>query len=244
MFNNKKFKKAIILTMAFFISTYSYSQSKNLGSWNVANVEVGISNKWSLWAEGQLRSQKMYKEFFYHELKGGVIYKPSKNLAVLVGTGQYVTYSNGGDFKSPVLSHEHRVWEQLTLTNNISRVKLEHRYRIEQRFFSSGYRNRFRYRLNAIVPINSATVKKGTVYGSAYNEVFLTNKKPYFERNRLSAGAGYVFSDLFSLQLAWVQQFDYRLDQTSSNKNFLQATLFFRFNSKGTQEERHPSSID
>lgn len=45
----------------------------------------------------------------------------------------------------PYVNDEFRIWQQLVLTNNIGRIKLEHHYRIEQRFTSNaGYRNRFR----------------------------------------------------------------------------------------------------
>ena len=74
----------------------------------------------------------MTDQFYYHELKGRVNFKPDKNVAILLGTVKYANYSNGGNFKSPVLTHEFRLWEQLTLVNTIDRLKDEKRYRIEQ----------------------------------------------------------------------------------------------------------------
>src|SRR3954452_18500881 len=124
--HKKSFAGAIYLFALLCISSPARSQNNSLGSWNIVNAEYYLNNKLNLWGEVQLRSQKLTSEFYYHELKGGVNYKPNKNLAVLFGTGQYVTYSNGGNFKSPVLSHELRLWEQITLVNNIDRLKIEH----------------------------------------------------------------------------------------------------------------------
>src|SRR4051812_9321007 len=181
--SRKKVYQAICLLALVSISPDLMSQTNVLGSWDVANAEYYLNNKWNLWGEVQTRSQKLTDDFYYHELKGGVNFKPNKNLAVLLGTGQYGTYSNGGNFKSPVLSHEFRIWEQLTLVNNIGRVKIEHRYRIEQRWVNDNYRNRFRYRLNPIIPINKPAVEKGTLFATIYDEIFLTNRAQYFERN-------------------------------------------------------------
>jgi hypothetical protein len=71
---------------------------------------------------------------------------------VQFGVGDFTTYNAHGNFESPVQT-ELRSWEQFQLNGNINKIKLEHRYRIEQRFFSYGYRNRFRYRINTVTPI-------------------------------------------------------------------------------------------
>ncbi len=244
MLYKKTFRAAICSLALLCISSALKSQSNVLGSWNVANAEYYLNKKWNLWGEVQLRSQKLTDQFYYHELKGGINYKPNKNLAVLLGSGQYVTYSNGGNFKSPVLSNEFRLWEQLTLVNNIDRLKIEHRYRIEQRWLTIGYRNRFRYRLNPIIPINKSTVEKGTLFASIYDEIFLTNKGQYFERNRFFCGLGYQFSNPFTLQIGWIRQFDYLGNNTGRKKDFLQTTLFLRLNQHRSDHETHPSSMD
>lgn len=244
MLSKKTFAGAICSLAMLATSLAAQSQANQLGSWDVANGELYLNKKWNLWGEVQLRSQKLTDQFYYHELKGGVNFKPDKNFAILLGTGQYGTYSNGGNFKSPVLSHEFRLWEQLTLVNNINRLKIEHRYRIEQRWLTSGYRNRFRYRFNPIIPINRSTVEKGTLFASIFDEIFLTNRGQYFERNRFFAGLGYQFSNPFTLQIGWIRQFDYLGNNTSRKKDFLQTTLFFRLNQHKSDRPIHPSSMD
>lgn len=239
--------KISLVCATFSLSLNAKSQSNYLGSWNVANAELYLNKKWSIWSEVQTRSQKLFADFFYHELKAGVNYKPGNNYAVLIGMGQYVTYSNGGNFKSPVLSHEFRLWEQLTLVNNMERLKIEHRYRIEQRWRNGQYFNRFRYRLNPIIPLlpwKKKTIEPGTLYTSIYDEIFLGDRAPHFERNRLFAGLGYQFNNALTLQFGWLRQYDYSL-AGSSAKEFLQSSLFFKINqSKTGKKETHPSPMD
>lgn len=244
MLHKKKLSVALYLLVSLIICDKAKSQSNTLGSWNIVNGEYNLNKKWNLWGEAQVRSQKITDQFFYHELKGGINYRFNKNLLILLGTGQYGTYSNGGNFKSPVLVHEFRLWEQFTLVNNIDRIKIEHRYRVEQRWRTDGYRNRFRYRINPIIPINKRSIDKGTLYASIYDEVFLTNKGPYFERNRIFGGLGYQFSAPFTLQTGWVRQFDYSANNTGSKKDFLQTTLFLRINQHKSNHELHPSAMD
>jgi len=124
MLRTKTFAVATCSLAMLFISLTAKSQANDPGSWNVINGEYDLNKKWNLWGEVQLRSQKLTDQFYYHELKTGVNFKPDKNVAILLGTGQYVTYSNGGNFKSPVLTHEFRLWEQLTLINNITDLRL------------------------------------------------------------------------------------------------------------------------
>lgn len=220
-----------------------FSQKSHFGSWNVINTRVTLAPKWEVFNELQLRSQSFYKDHFYHEVKGGISYFLNKNFSVLLGTGSYTTYSDPGSFTKPVTSREVRLWQQLTMNNYLERIKFEHRYRIEQRFFNTGYRNRFRYRLNTVLPIKNTKVEPGTFYLTAFEEIFLTNKAPYFERNRFFAGCGYQFSEYISLQPGYVYQYDVR-NGVGAGKHFFQLTLMLDIDGKKNPNERIPGNVD
>ena len=237
----KKFLFTIVVLFRFCIQ--AKSQTNYVGTWNVLNTEYAINNKVSVWAEGQLRSQKFINDFYYHEVKTGVNIRPNKSFGILIGMGQYATYSNGGNFKTPVISHEFRLWEQFTLVNNIGKVKIEHRYRIEQRWRNDEYRNRFRYRLNPIIPINKKSIQNHTLFVTLYDEIFITNQPSYFQRNRFFAGMGFQFNKRLTLQAGWIRQTDYTA-LSASSKDFWQTTFFIKFNNQNTAVETHPSSMD
>lgn len=234
------FIKAILIGVVFYCT--KLSAQDYLGGWHLANAKFVLSQKWSAWAEIQTRSWKLTNRFYYHELKTGFSYQLNPSANVLMGFGQYGTYDNTGNYKPPV-THEFRMWEQLTLTNNIDRLKLEHRYRVEQRFFGPNYKNRFRYRLNGIVPLNHRSIVNKTVYVSVYDEIFLNNRAPHFERNRIFGGAGYQFTKLFTFQAGYINQYDYR-NPGHFSKGYLQTTFLFTVDAKSLLKERHPSSDD
>lgn len=221
-----KLVSILLLTMALTTGISATAQTSRLGSWNVINAKISLSKHWRLFTEAQLRSQSFYSDHFYYEVKGGISYNIGKKVQVLVGTGKYITYDSEqeGNFPKPITSNETRLWQQFTLNHDLGRIQFEHRYRIEQRFYTDEYRNRFRYRLGITIPVNKKEVESGTFYVTAFDEVFLTNKAPYFSRNRLLAGAGYQFNDIFTLQPAYVYQFDYDSDNTGFGKHFFHLT--------------------
>jgi hypothetical protein len=121
------------------------------------------------------------------------------------------------------------------MNNKISRVMIEHRYRIEQRWLNGDYANRFRYRLSSTIPLNHPSIIKNTLFISVFDEVFFTNKAPYFLRNRVFAGSGYKVSKLLTIQVGFIRQFDYNTVDNGSGKNFIQTSLLFNAgNSKRT----------
>ncbi len=86
-------------------------------------------------------------------------------------------------------------------------------------------------------------MKPGTFYIAAFDEIFLANKAPYFERNRLFAGAGYQFSKNFTLQPGYLYQFDYR-NNIGTGKHFLQITLMIEIDAHKNPHEKIPGNMD
>lgn len=236
--------KILLCFLLLLSSLFVSSQTSHFGSWNVITTRVTLSEKWGVYNELQLRSQSFYNDHFYHEVKGGVSYAVNKNFVFLLGLGDYQTYTNGGNFTKPITAHETRLWQQFTMNQYLERLKFEHRYRVEQRWFNTGFRNRFRYRLNTALPLNNKKMQPGTFYIAAFDEIFLTNKGPYFERNRFFAGAGYQFSKNFTLQPGYVYQFDYRANGQGAGKHFFQLTLTIDVDAKQLAHERIPGNLD
>jgi hypothetical protein len=209
-----------------FLSSIGFSQS-DLGSWNILNFNLKLNSKWNVFMETQLRSLSFYDQFHYYEYKTGATYKIKNSVSVTTGVGSYNTYSEGGNFENPIQNKEIRSWFQFVI--------LEHRYRAEQRFTSNGYRNRFRYRLGAIVPINNKQVVPKTFYVSAWNEIFFTDNEPYFERNRMFVGLGYEFSKQLAVQTGYIHQFDYKIND-ETGRDFLNIALLYTFDLSNKNE--------
>lgn len=200
-------------------------QNTGLGSWNIINVKLNVNKRWSVFGEGQLRSLQFYDHFHYHEYKAGVNFKAHPNVTATLGAGDYDTYKEGGDFIRPKNNAEFRLWPQITLLHSIGVFKVEQRYRAEFRFTSSGYRNRFRYRAGLSYPFGNNKAGYKTYLVNVSNELFFTDKEPYFERNRILLSFGKRFSKLANLQLGYLHQFDYKIND-ETGRDFLQVGLY------------------
>jgi hypothetical protein len=219
--------RSFILTASIILMTinYSFSQNFDLGSWNIINLKYTLDQKWSVFGEAQIRSLKFYNNFHYYEYKGGVNYKIHQNVILSMGAGSYQTYKEGGDFVLPKNNNEFRLWPQIIIQQYLNKLKIEQRYRAEFRFTSNGYRNRFRYRLGVAYPLGKEIDGYKPFQIGASNELFFTNKEPYFERNRVLMNFNYKPSKATTLQVGYLHQFDYKLND-EIGRDFLQIGLF------------------
>lgn len=205
------------------------AQSQELGSWSSCGIKYNLNERWSVFAEAQLRSLHFYNNFHYYEYKGGINYKITPHFIITFALGDYDTYQEGGNFVVPKNNDEFRIWNQLALLQNIGIFKIEQRYRLEARYTQNGYRNRFRYRLQVAYPFGNTTRKGYAPFQvAAANEIFFTDKEPYFERNRISATLGYKIAPYCTFSLGYLQQFDYKIND-EIGRDFLQASVLFEF---------------
>jgi hypothetical protein len=215
----------------FCFHQQAQGQNETLGSWNTINIRYGYNSHLSFFAEAQLRSLRFYDHFHYHEYKGWFTYKAYNSLYLGLGAGKYDTYREGGNFVCPKNNSELRLWPHLSLTQYIGKLKIEQRYRMEMRFSSNGYRKRFRYRLGAAYPFGNNEKGFQPYLFSVTNELFFTDREPYFERNRLAFTLNRRLTTQASLQIGYLHQFDYRInDETGTD--FLQIGLFIELSRK------------
>lgn len=209
----------IVFVFSICLNFSAYAQYDGLGGWNVITINLpgSMEHRFGGYLEAQNRNYGVTSKFYYYEIKGGASYNLDKNNIALLGIGRYVTYDYEDIDDGPELQ-EFRLWEQFVSNQYLSRIKFEHRYRVEQRWFNTGYRNRFRYRLSANIPINKPKIEPGTLYGVFYDEVFFNNKAPNFERNRVAAFLGFQFSKAFAIQTGILNQFNNTA--TSTNRKY------------------------
>jgi len=225
-----RFWQIIAAVLAWMALTPLVSQAQTWGSWAVGTLQVpGGARKWGGFLEGQIRMNGVARQYNYHEYKGGISYDLSQNFTVLLGLGRYITYDHR-DLQEPLI-REIRVWQQLTQSQNLSRLKFEHRYRFEQRFLDhldgrEEYRNRIRYRLNLLIPLNDEKLEAGTVFVSLYDEIFLNNRLPNFERNRFYTGMGYQLTPQWTIQAGWLNQYDASPGPVRTKNNVVVTVLY------------------
>lgn len=198
------------------------AQNEQVGNWLMYFGANKISDKLSIHSEVQYRNHTLAPVNTEQLLlRAGLNYHFTNNAMLTAGYGYVAGHVYESDQTTPE-SEESRIWQQFILNNKIGRAKFEHRYRLEQRWVNNIYKNRFRYRLMLFVPLNKPTIDKGTVFIGIYDEVFINDKKTFFDRNRLYGAMGYQLSKTTSFQLGFMRQV-----LNNSAKNYLQIALAF-----------------
>ena len=198
-----------------------------LGNWLIFNSTIRFADHWSLFTESQLRVWEPISnpnEFF---VRVAPQYHINKKMFVALGymwTTVEPFKDDGPD------STENRIYQQLTAKHNWGRPVIEHRLRTEQRWIEEGgstdFRNRFRYRLQATVPLKTETVQAGGRFLNFYNEIFLNygSRDETFDQNRLYGAYGFQFSKQANLQLGLLWQ------RRSSSRDFFRFQIFYTHN--------------
>ena len=233
-------KKRIIFYMIcmVFISNNVKGQKieENLGSWFMYFGTHKLSEKYSLHYETQLRNYKIVSNFNQLLPRVGLNYHIDKNTSLTAGYAFIPTqniFDLGWDEQ---IITENRIWEQFILKNVINRVKIRHRYRLEQRWikkvdvvqisnntsfseFSTSYKNRARYMLSVKFPISKN--EESPLFVSLYDEIFLNISDSPFDQNRLFAALGYQINKQMNFQVGYL-----RHRSGGLNLNRLQVAVF------------------
>lgn len=181
------------------------TSNDDLGNWMMYFGMNRVSDKLSIHSEIQYRNHKVGPSIEQLLLRTGLNYHISNNAFVTAGYGYIASHEFESEQSGPE-STEHRIWQQLIMTNFIGRFKFEHRYRVEQRWVNDDYRDRLRYRLMLFYPINKPKIEKGTVFLGIYDEIFLNTKDTFFDRNRLYGAVGYQLNQNAGIQVGVLRQ--------------------------------------
>ncbi|QNS42157.1 DUF2490 domain-containing protein [Chryseobacterium manosquense] len=210
-------KKILLLMLLLAIFSPIFGQ-EHISSFNSVTITYKIHPKFFIYGEGQMRGIEDYSYPDYYEIKGGIGYNLTPNHKPFVGIGRYGNYKNHAMDKE-----EFRIWLQDVIDLKVNKFKFENRIRAEKSWFyepkkdQHSDRIRFRYRMNVSVPLNSESVKPGTLFVNAYDEVFfVATEKPLFARNRVFGGFGYQIDENFGIASGYLWQREFA---KSGNKN-------------------------
>ncbi len=234
------FKSILKLLVVFvFISLPIKHFGQALGCWNSFNISYDNGKKWSFSSEAQLRSLYFYNKYNYHEYKGIISYKLIPNLQTSLVVGRYTTFGDGETFKNPKLAEEFRVALQLGLKNNFGKVQVDHRYRFEKRYYTSGNRGiRIRYRVGLSVPLDE---KKLTSLSFSNEFLLAINSGSAiirYDKNRINLGLTRKLSGMVSMQVGYLSQYDSKSADEPGN-NFFVYSLFLNMSKLAIHKAHH-----
>lgn len=204
-------KKGSILIIALFIIL---SKVQAQSGWYTLFGNDKLRKGFDLHYEAQYRNHNAIGQLDQLLLRTGIGYSfNDKTQNFLIGYGfihnKMAEYFEDGltdSEREALMFNEHRIFQQYIIKHSISRLLLTHRYRFEQRFFRSNEALRARYFLSASLPLNKPLITEGTVYLNGYNELFMTFKDTYYDRNRTYFAFGYGVSNNLKVELGYLRE--------------------------------------
>ncbi len=200
--------KKYFFLLAFLLPFLASGQDSNLGNWLIYIGNKKINQNWNIHNEVQYRNYNAIGDLEQLLLRTGLGYTFNEgNNNLLIGYGFILSenYIDNSDTKTSI--NEHRIFQQFTSKQNLGIIKINHRYRFEQRFVEEDYKMRFRYFLSLNIPLVKVENDSKHLYLSAYNEIFLNTESSIFDRNRLYGGIGYHLNKNIRLELGYMNQF-------------------------------------
>lgn len=233
---------AFLLIQSIISQAQTRTHAYNTNAWLMYFGSHKFSDKMGLHAEVQWRRSDVFSENQQLLLRTGLEYFARPDVRLTIGYGFIETYPYG-EFAVPRSFPEHRIWQQLLVQQELGKIKLAHRYRLEQRMignattgqFENGrYENRMRYMAKATVNITNG---EHPIFAALYDEVFVNFGKDVgyniFDQNRLYGAVGYTISPNFKMELGYLYQLVQlrSLDATSlnnriENNHTIQIALF------------------
>ncbi|MEP7383020.1 MAG: DUF2490 domain-containing protein [Gemmatimonadota bacterium] len=223
---------------------------EQVNAWLSLYTEVQVANRWFADADLSIRRSGPLDEMAQLLPRVSVRYQPASAIRFNWGYAFSETWPYG---KLPVAfrAPEHRMWEQVQLSQSLGRVALTHRYRLEQRWLGRVAEedgearvqnwvrtNRVRYRVLSTVPLQGSKLDDGEYYASAGDEVFINwganIQRNVLDQNRITASLGRRFSKSLRMELGYLEQLSQKSDGRHLERNHtIVLSIFSVFSAMG-----------
>jgi hypothetical protein len=237
-------KRLIIFLVVLFYLNDTTAQNtrtsdRNSIGWLNNFITLKVSKKWSGHLEYQWRREKFVTHWQQSLFRTGINYQLNTKLSIRLGYAWIETFPYG-DVPLQAAGKrfpEHRIYQMATITDNINRVEVSHRFMLEQRWigrytnvaFSKPddflFLSRLRYLYRMQKPLGKKTIMDKTAYAAIYDEIFIGFGKNVnenvFDQNRLAILLGYRFNKELRIEGGFFQQI-LQLGREVNNSNVFQ----------------------
>ncbi len=215
-----------IIFLIFSLSSFSgFTQDSDLGNWLIYFGNKKIDNRLNWHHEVQYRNYNAIGDLEQLLLRTGLGYNLTENNNNLLFGYGFIQSENYITEEDKIGINEHRIYQQFITRQTIGKVKVQHRYRFEQRWVEdTDVRLRFRYFLSLNIPLQGSDILENNWYLSMYNEIFINSKQLVFDRNRLYGGLGYKLNSTLKFEMGYMNQF-----LNGLNRDQLNMIMFFSF---------------
>lgn len=182
---------------------------------NLGNFNPNLKN-WRIWLEGQGRFGNDSTQFTQSLIRPGIGYAITDNVILWAG---YAWAPTAEPISGRHPFDEHRIWQQVTWSENLSFGKFSWRSRFEQRFFDhmvpdpgkNDVAYRFRQLIKLAIPLPAISPDLSFVI---QDEIFIAMNTPHkgwitngFDQNRGFVGLAYKFHPSATGEIGYMNQY-------------------------------------
>lgn len=205
--------KFYIVAVLLFLNISAFCQRETVRGnqqWFQYYNSIKISEKFGLYSDAGIRWKDTFDELSQTLLRTGVGYNFNKEVRVISGFA-FLTFRRDGDWDR----FEYRPYQEVSVAKLLGKVKAQHRFRVEERFFRSGgtdsgirnsFNYRFRYRFYVFIPIGTLTAKHPLYLNVGDEILFNAGKdvaKNIFDSNRLLIGPAIQLNSGLNISLTY-----------------------------------------
>jgi hypothetical protein len=220
--------KALLMSPLLLLARPGFGQSPRLRDfhslgWFVYVGDHQVAKKWAVHTEFQLRRVDWLRDPQQLMARLGLVRTLSERVKVSGGYTYFQSHRYGAYAEVPGRAEpENRLYEDVTLQDQLGRLGLKHRVRLEQRWLGSRtadgqgpvqqwkYQNRIRYQLAATFPLQGVKIDDGEFYLAGFDELFVGFGQNVglnvFNQNRLSGGVGFQLTRDAKAELNYLYQ--------------------------------------
>lgn len=220
--------KVVLITPLLLAAQPGFGQAPRLPdyhslAWFIYVGDHQVAEKWAVHTEYQLRRVDWLRDPQQQLARLGLVRTLSERVKVSGGYTYFQSHRYGAHAEVPGrATPENRFYEDLTLQDQLGRLGLKQRLRLEQRWLGSRadggegpvqqwkYQNRIRYQLAATFPLQGPTIDDGEWYLTGFDELFIgfgrNVNQNVFNQNRLSGGVGFQLTRKAKAELSYLYQ--------------------------------------
>ena len=220
--------KLLLISPLLLASLPSLGQSPRLNdfhslAWVVYVGDHQVAKKWAIHTEYQLRRVDWLRDPQQQLARLGLVRTLSERIKVSGGYTYFQSHRYGTHAEVPGrATPENRLYEDITLQDQLGRLGLKQRLRLEQRWLGSranggegpvqrwAYQNRIRLQLAATFPLQGPTIDDNEFYLTGFDELFIGFGQNVglnvFNQNRLSGGLGFQLASNAKAELNYLYQ--------------------------------------
>ncbi len=216
----------IIVFLLFLGNPQIFAQKQiddQLHGWVVYQGNHKLNKQINVHTEYQWRRANGFSEWQQSLARVGLDYQFNKALTFSGGYAWVVSYPYGSQ-PIAMQTNENRLWEQVNLVQQLNKLQIQHRYRLEQRWIDTVFRQRIRYRAQVIIPLQAAYLTKGNgLFLNVNDELFLGFgngiEKNILDQNRFITALGYRFKPDFNIQFGYLNQMVFKANGIQIERN-------------------------